>query len=175
MAAFDEDATFTHPLDFELAGGPTLFWRAEVLEVAISWLGDNGYDVVSLVAAEWGEPAQMHRDLAHALSFPAYYGNNLDALNDCMFGVACGEYGIGAEAAGLALVLRNFDGFVRDDRATAHLALEIFAGQAAFAMRFGRRILILLQSDDPNLVLDPVGAITPRWNGREWLDTSREL
>lgn len=29
-------------------------------------------------------PAQLHRALSGALAFPAWYGNNLDALFDCL-------------------------------------------------------------------------------------------
>ena len=39
---------------------------------------------VTLSAAGWDIPEKAHADLAQALDFPAHYGNNLDALYDCL-------------------------------------------------------------------------------------------
>ena len=39
---------------------------------------------VQLSAAGWDTPEKAHADLAQALSFPDYYGHNLDALHDCL-------------------------------------------------------------------------------------------
>jgi len=173
MAVFDVDAVYTHPLDFRLAGRPKVFWNPDVLREATEWLSDHGYDVVALAAGDWVDQVRLHDDLSRSLNFPAHYGRNLDALNDCMFGVACGEYGYSAAATGLVLVLMGFDRFARSDRTTAQTVLNIIAGQATFAMQFGHRILVLVQSDDPDLQLDPMVGFVTEWNGREWLDTSR--
>ena len=37
-----------------------------------------------LSAAAWDTPEKAHADLARVLHFPDYYGNNLDALHDCL-------------------------------------------------------------------------------------------
>ena len=39
---------------------------------------------VRISAARWQTPADAHRALAAGLDFPAHYGNNLDALHDCL-------------------------------------------------------------------------------------------
>lgn len=39
---------------------------------------------ITLTAAEWKTPADAHRALKEALGFPEFYGNNLDALHDCL-------------------------------------------------------------------------------------------
>jgi len=40
-------------------------------------------------------------------------------------------------------------------------------------MLTGHRILALVQTDDPDLRFDPVGAASVVWNDAEWLNASR--
>ncbi|NTV38514.1 MAG: barstar family protein [Demequinaceae bacterium] len=173
MAAYDLEALTTYPLDYRLSGGPVLFWSLEILRESTEWLSAHGYDVVTLPVSGWRDSSRMHDDVSRALNFPSCYGRNLDALNDCMRDVALGEYGSSPSATGLVLVLTGFDKFVRDDHAIGHTVLEIVTGQARVAMSFGRRAPFLVQSDDPDLALDPVGAAHVGWNGREWLTAAR--
>jgi hypothetical protein len=83
VAAFDLDTHTRHPPDFALlrGGGLALFRRTGILAEAEAELEAAGYTVVGLDAALWVEPESgetaMHRDLAEALSFPAYYEQNL--------------------------------------------------------------------------------------------------
>lgn len=39
---------------------------------------------ITLSAAAWKTPADAHQALKDALGFPEFYGNNLDALHDCL-------------------------------------------------------------------------------------------
>lgn len=111
MPSWDADADTSHPLDFRLAhnSSVTMFWNASLLEQTMQWLRENNYDVTVVDASGWTTPADLHRDIGAALNFPDYYGQNLNAFNDCMRDVASAEYGVQPEATGLVLVLTGVD------------------------------------------------------------------
>lgn len=163
------------PIDRRLLQDPyiTLFQQPAVLDDALRRLRDSGYDVRTTDASQWTDQQGMHRALALLLDFPSYYGNNLDALNDCLSDVAGGAYGVDSGAAGLVLVLRHYDAFAVTHGDAALAVLDIFAVTARAAALHGRPMLCLVQSDDPDLELPPVGARAVPWNGAEWLRDRR--
>jgi hypothetical protein len=175
MAVFDRDSTLTHPLDYRLAAGGfvSLFWSADVLLRSVAWLTESGYRVVELDASRWRDDQDMHTDLALALNFPDYYGRNLDALNDCLGDVAVADYGLSEEDAGLALVIRRIDLFMQRHPVVGHHLIDALASTGHGAALFGHRILCLAQSDDPDLVIPPVGTNAVPWNDAEWLNSNR--
>lgn len=178
MAIWDADAETNHPLDYRLVHNTfvTMFWRAALLDETVGWLREHAYRVVEFDAGSWSSDVDMYEDVSVALSFPDYFGRNLDALHDCMSDVATGGYGWDAYThTGLVIVLRAFDAFTAVERRTAQHVLEIFADQARYAMLFGHRIICLVQSNDPRLAFDPVGAMPVMWNDAEWLDSERGL
>lgn len=175
VATWDADAETTHPVDFRLVHNTfvTMFWRSSLLDETVGWLRSHAYDVVEFDAGSWASEADMYDDLAMRLEFPKYFGRNLDALNDCMSDVASGDYGWRPDATGLVIVLRTFDAFAAVDRRTAQVMLDIFADQARRAILIGNRIISLVQSNDPQLTFDPVGATPVTWNDAEWLNIQR--
>jgi hypothetical protein len=175
VAAWDPNAETTHPVDFRLVHNTfvTMYWRSSLVDETIGWLRSHGYDVVEFDAASWASAAQMFDDVVTGLDFPAYFGRNLDALNDCMRDITSGEYGWHADATGLVLVLWGFDAFTSVDRRTAQILLDIFADQARRAILIGNRIICLVQSNDPQLSFEPVGAMPVMWNDAEWLNSKR--
>jgi len=177
VATWDAEAETTHPLDFRLVHNTfvTMFWRSSLLDETVGWLRAHAYYVVEFNAASWASASDMYDDVALGLNFPDYFGRNLDALNDCMRDVASGDYGWHADATGLVIVLRAFDSFATIDRTTAQIMLDIFADQARCAILIGHRIICLVQSNDPQLTFDPVGAMPVMWNDAEWLNSKRGL
>ena len=177
MASWDRAAELAHAVDYRLVHNTfvTMFWQRSLLDDTIRWLVDHDYDVVSLDAGAWRAAPDMFRDVAEALDFPAYFGQNLDALNDCMHDVAKCDYGWRPDATGLVLVLNNFDQFAAVARRTAQIMLDIFADQARAALLIGNRLICLVQSNDPRIAFDPVGAMPVMWNDAEWLDAKRGL
>ncbi|WP_042374086.1 barstar family protein [Streptacidiphilus neutrinimicus] len=151
----------------------TLYWRTRLFGEAADRLRRAGFAVVDLDASGWATADAFHTDVAAALDFPDYYGRNLDAFNDCLRDVTAGEYGVPHDAQGLALAFTHYDVFAAACPREAHVALDILADHARRAAVFGGRLLCLVQSDDPDLRLEPVGAQPVAWNPLEWLDSSR--
>ncbi|WP_416482685.1 barstar family protein [Streptomyces sp. CL12] len=152
----------------------TLFWRKRLLTQATERLEDRGFRVICLEAGRWSTERDMHRAMAAALDFPDYYGHNLDALNDCLGDVACyGGYDDAPEGAGLVLVLTDYDRFAATCPRAAQAVLDIIADQARQAAVLRRRLICLVQSNDPQIRFEPVGAMPVMWNGDEWADSNR--
>jgi hypothetical protein len=175
VAVFDLEVD-ARRLDFLLVRNSvvTLFWRTSLFAEATNWMRQNGYTTVSLDASTWQSDDDLHRDIAAALGFPDYYGKNLDALNDCLRDVVGYEYGTTREATGLAITFAGYDTFARRRPRTAQIVLDIVADQARRAMLTGHRMLGLVQSGDPNITFEPVGATPVIWNHAEWLDAKRQ-
>lgn len=166
MAAFESDADLTRPADYLLLvnGFVQLFRRTSALDETVTTLDGLGYDVIRVDASGWETDADMHRDLAAALSFPEDYGRNLDALNDSLGDVVSYRYGTSAEATGFALVLTGYDRFADRRPDTAQAALDIFARQARAGALIGHRMACLVQCDDPATAFVPVGAQPIAWH-----------
>ena len=177
MVVFNAAADHSRAVDYWLLqdGPVTLVWSQAVLSDLTNWLTEHSYTVTTVDTSAWTSAADMHRAVAAALSFPDYYGENFNALNDCLFDVAHGDYGLEPAAAGLVLVLRRYDQFSAVDADSAHALLDYFATQARFGLLFGHRMICLVQSDNPQLRFPAVGGTEVRWNQQEWLDAHRGL
>jgi hypothetical protein len=180
MVVFDpDDQGFDQDLAYQLlADGPvTLFWRMAVLEETVGWLADHGYQIVRIDSSTWTSDLEMHRQIAEALDFPRYT-HTLDALNDYLRDIAEGRAHHHSpdwrpDPTGIVIVLTSFDTFASGQRHLSHRLLDIMAAQSRQALLFGRRILCLLQSNDPDLMLKRVGAMSVEWNEAEWRTDAR--
>jgi RNAse (barnase) inhibitor barstar len=179
MTAFNPDVSDAQPLDWTILrdGGILLYWQSKLLADDLTWMKQNGYRIVSFNTGGWRSEEEMHESLQDALSFPDYYGRNLDALDECV----CDDLVVPDEG-GLVLVLRGYDRFAKiprrsgtDQTSRAEVVLDIFARAVRYHMLFGRRLLILVQSDDPEIQFGRVGGLAPRWNQREWFNKDRGL
>ena len=171
MASFRNEPEEWQRLDYLILreGSIYLYYQNAVLDESISWLKSNSYQIDEFNTAKWETEESMHDDFAATLSFPDYYGRNLDALNDCMSDVDV------PFDSGRALVFRGYDTFSKRFPRTAQIVLDIFDEASRQRMVFGERFIGLVQSDDPSLRFDQTGSYFARWNGREWLNSSRGL
>ncbi|WIB65784.1 barstar family protein [Curtobacterium sp. MCBD17_040] len=146
MAAFSTDDIFGRRLDFEIArDGFVCPLRGEItLRDAESWFRHEGYRVLEMEAGGWVDDRHMLATFAAALSFPDYFGMNLDALNDCMSDVAEAEYGWDASETGVVMVLDGFNRFADRRPRTVHHLREILRRQGRYASLFGNRVLTIL-------------------------------
>ncbi|WP_433795936.1 barstar family protein [Actinoplanes sp. CA-252034] len=144
-----------------------LFHRMTGLVQTLTALRMDGYHVVSLEASTWRTAQQMHAALAVALDFPAHYGNNLDALNDCLGEVAAHAYGFPADATGLVLAMTGFDHFASASPDVARALLDIFATHSRNAQLQGEQLLCLIQSSLPRFPLESAGPTPIVWNKAE--------
>ncbi len=176
MAAFDSTAELSADRAFRLLinTSVTLFWRPQILDETTAWLTSHNYQVTRINAAHWTTEQDLHRDIAQALTFPDYYGGNLDALNDCMRDVVSQRFGWAPHTTGLAVVFTGYDAFAARCSRAAQVVLDIMADNSRSAALIGRRLMCLVQSNDPRIRFEPVGATPVAWNDAEWLNANRQ-
>lgn len=168
MGAFELDADTTHPPDFALLrdGGLAMYREGAVLDEAEQELRVLGYEDIRPDAHGWVEP-NLHDAFADALNFPSYYGRNLDALADCLYDVAHGDYGWSAMSRALAVTVDGFGAFAEREPELATSVVDLLARATRVALLFGHRLVWLLQVDNGRFRLGPVGGSQVPWNGRE--------
>jgi hypothetical protein len=178
MVAFRQDEE--NRLDWQIMrdGSVTAYRNTIYLREDVEWLRRNGYEVYSFECPGWTSESAMHDDLAEILAFPAYYGKNFDALNDCIQN----DLPVPDEG-GVALIFIRFDLFAAGAGATewpssktgAQMLLDILARASRHYLLTGRRFMTLVQSEDPRLRMESLGCSHLSWNRREWLNKSRGL
>ncbi|MEZ4800277.1 MAG: barstar family protein [Flavobacteriales bacterium] len=166
MATFQNNPEEWQRLDWSILqnGWTSLYWKNEVLEADITWFKNENYSIVDFDCKHWTDEDEMHRHLKNKLSFHDYYGENWDALNDCLSDLEI-------ISTGQVVVFRHLDNF---DTERVHTLLNIFANNSRLHMLFGSRLIVLAQVDNPNYKIDQVGATPVKWNGAEWLDKNRK-
>jgi RNAse (barnase) inhibitor barstar len=146
-----------------------LYFRPEVFNEDIAQLRGEGYQIDEFDCTRWLKESDFHADVAARLAFPDYYGRNLDAFNDCIGDIEVPNSG------GRAIVLRRFDLLAQREPRVARAVLDIMASASWHFLLFGLRLLTIVQSDDPRIAFEQIGARPAMWNPREWPDKNRGL
>lgn len=167
MTVFENNPDQWQRLDYKILqnGWTSLYWQESVLNNDVNWFKKEKFKVVDLNCAKWTDIKTMHKDLKKYLEFPDYYGENLDALNDCLSDLEIND-------KGFIVVFRHFQ-FI--DKGIAHKLLDIFADNSRRHILFGEKFLTLVQVDNANYRIENVGSCPVLWNGAEWLNSSRGL
>lgn len=166
MATFKNNPDEWQRLDWSILqnGWTSLYWKNEILEKDLEWFKKENYSIVNFDCKTWTDEKQMHKQLKKKLGFPDYYGENFDALNDCLSDLEILN-------TGQIAIFKHLDSF---DAKRVHILLDVFASNSRRQMLFGKRLIVLAQVDNPNYQIDPVGATPVMWNGAEWLDANRQ-
>ena len=138
-----------------------------MLSQDIAWFRQAGYQVHELDAGRWTTPDQFHADAQRALNFPAYYAKNLASWIDCLAELPV------PDETGTLLLFRRYDAFARAQHQLAQTILDSIETTSRRFLLTGRRLIALVQSDDPRIRFERVGAMPVTWNPREWLDADR--
>ena len=170
-AAARNESLALERLDVRLlqSGAVALYHKHAVLSLDLAWFQQAGYRVHTLDAASWKSAADFHAEAKRELTLPDYYGANLASWVDCI-----GDLDVPAEG-GVVLQFRHFDTFARLDPQFAHTLLDSIESTSRRFLVLGRRLLALVQSDDPRIRFERVGAMPVNWNPREWLEADRGL
>jgi hypothetical protein len=83
------------------------------------------------------------------------------------------DYGWAPDSTGLALIFTGYDAFAAHCPRAAQIVLDIMADHSRSAALFGRRLMCLVQSNNPHIRFAPVGATPVSWNNAESLDSKR--
>ena len=159
-------------LDYRILvnGAISLFYRQDVLDDAVQWFNSHNYHVYRLDCTSWESEDDFHRDIARVLNLPDYYGANLDAFNDSLGDLELPEGG------GIALVFVRYDIFAQRLPTLAQTVLDIIEiNSRLFLLYSWAKMVALIQSDDPQIRFERVGARPVDWNPREWLNKDRGL
>ncbi len=158
VAAFDRE-TDADRLDYQLMmrGPVRLIHSRPLLNATAGWLRQHDYEVVT-VDASWLITSHMFRDLGSALGYTCH--DQWHCLGEGLDEALAEAWG---RSASFALVLTSFEVFERSHRDDAHLLLEVIAERAWPGALLGKRLICLVQSDDPAMSLRRIGMWTLPW------------
>ncbi|MFZ4456694.1 MAG: barstar family protein [Bacteroidales bacterium] len=166
MTIFQNNPDEWQRLDWSILqnGCTSLYWKLKILEKDLAWFKKEKYSIVDFDCKTWSDENEMHKQLKHKLNFPDYYGENFDALNDCLSELEILN-------VGQIVTFRHLDSL---DPKRVHILLDVFANNSRRQMLFGKRLIVLAQVDNPNYQIEQVGATPVMWNGAEWLNSNRQ-
>ena len=154
-------------------GFVTLFWKDSLFAQTKAELDALGYQVIELDAGQWATTEEALNALGEALNFPDYYGQNVNALVDCLRDVATQDYGSDPDAAGTVIALDRYATFAKDHAQLAWTLLDILADTGRQALLIGHRFLVVVRSEDPDIEFASVGGTPVTWNRREFQRSHR--
>ncbi len=152
-----------------LRDGPiSKYFSHEILNKDIKSLVNVGYNIIDVNLKNW-TISNYQSKMKDAFEFPQYYGENLAAFGDCL-----GDL-FNNKTTGLVIVFRQFDAFYENSKDVSESILEIIINESWTWLLTGKKLITLIQVDDPDFHIDKIGGFSPSWNGKEWLNSNRTI
>lgn len=148
--------------------GPIVkYFSSEILEKHINELDTMRYQIIDISTYNWTKENTLKK-LGESFTFPEYYGENITSFKDCLDDMFDKKYN------GLVIVLRHFNRFYSKEQDFSKDILNTIARVSWTWLLAGKKIITMIQSDDPDFEIHNIGGFEPSWNGWEWLNSSRE-
>jgi hypothetical protein len=127
-------------------GGVVAYFDESALDDDLARLRAEGCVLYEFHAWGWLHMGAFHDEMASVFGLPDDYGRNLDALMDCLRDVEAPLEG------GMAVVVRGVEAVYPELSFALHV-FELLADRARASRLRGRRLLVLLHSNDPSIDL----------------------
>jgi hypothetical protein len=141
-------------------GGVGIFYDRAVLGAALNDLRARDYRVVAFDCRRWENPLAAGQEVGAALGMPESLARTIPVVGTYLEELARSDAPFGDLRLRLAVVLGVFDDFLSRYRADALVLLDELAQAARMGQLYQHRILVLVQSDDPNLDVVAVPTVT---------------
>lgn len=162
--SYDEDESFDWLM---MRRGPIQkYFSPEVLKKNIDELERMRYQIIDISVSNWTND-NAHKRIREAFNFPDYYGENRAAFRDCL------DDKFDRKQNGLVIVLRHFDNLYLRDKSFSDDLLDDIVKVTWTWLLAGKKLITMVQSEDPDFEIDKVGGFEPLWNGNEWANSAR--
>jgi len=162
--SYDEDES----LDWlTIRNGPIVkYYSKDLLKDDVNEFQKIGYEVIETSVESWTSE-NFHKKIQKEFEFPEYYGGNSSAFEDSLNDKFNGRF------KGLLVVLHDFDSFYNKYKSHGGIILECIATVSWTWLLAKQKLILFVQSNDPDFIIDKVGGFEPSWNGNEWMNNSR--
>jgi hypothetical protein len=166
MTVFTDNDWGAEDLRLLLAGHVHFVRHGWAVERLTSDLTTLGYGVVTINSGACADRNDLMATIVAAIpAWPAGYGvgnGKWDAFDDAFF-----DYAVNTATPKRLLIFGQFNRFATRDRESANVLACLLEHAGRLQVLFGRRLICLLQTDDPDLALDPVQVHHVAWNQYE--------
>jgi hypothetical protein len=141
-------------------GAVGIIYDRAVLGAALSDLHAKAYRVAAFDCRRWSNPLAAGQELGATLGMPESLPRTIPVVGSYLQELARSDAPFGDLRLRMAVVLGVFDDFLVRQRADALVLLDELGQASRMAQLFQHRILVIIQSDDPDLDVAAVPTMT---------------